>query len=262
MKIPTMEKVIMTIIHSYAICGFYIALIHVNIHFKAIEDRNLLNTKNNVVSKGEHVPTIKQMKQLLKERARCYYAMLVKAKIFSLPKQMVMQLVITISFYVNAFVWHRGVSQVLPPLIIVEGMVLDFNKHFHVIFGEYVHTYEGTTNNMKLRTVCALALGPSGNLQGSICCYSLEIGKILHHFLNDITILKIPGDTLCCLRYIVRKEKSTKGLIFGDQNNNNHGIFDISTGVNDVITTDTNATGNDNAAIDTHVNLPSKLETE
>ena len=57
---------------------------------------------------------------------------------------MVIHLMTTVNFYVNAFVWRRGVSQVLPPVTIVEGLVVDFNKHFHVIFGEYMHTYEGT----------------------------------------------------------------------------------------------------------------------
>ena len=265
-KIPTMEKMIMTIIHSYAIRVFYIAIIHVDIQFKAIKDRNLLKTKVNVVSKGEHVPEIKRVNRMLKERACCYYAMLVEAKIYILPKQMVMQLMNNVSFYVNAFVWRQGVSQVLSPLTIMEGTVLDFNKHFHVIFGEYVHTYEGTTNNMKLRTVGALTLGPSRNLQGGIRCFSLETGKIFHRFLNDVTILKMPDDVLRRLTYIVRKEKSVQGLVFGDRNDNNQERFEISTGVGDdaavTIATDTNATENDNAAIDTHVNHPTELQLD
>ena len=74
----------------------------------------------------------------------------------------------TVTFYVNAFVWQEGVSPTLPPVTIVEGLVVDYNKHFHVIFGEYMHTYKGTDNTMKNRTVGALALGPSGNLQSGV----------------------------------------------------------------------------------------------
>ena len=55
-----------------------------------------------------------------------------------------------VTFYIDTFVWQPGVSKVLPPLTIVEGNTLDFQKHFHVIFGEYVHTYEGTDNTMNL----------------------------------------------------------------------------------------------------------------
>ena len=75
---------------------------------------------------------------------------------------------ITVNFYVNAFVWAGGASPFLPPVTIVEGLVVDYTKHFHVIFGEYMHTYKGTDNTMKPRTVGALALGPSGNLQGGV----------------------------------------------------------------------------------------------
>ena len=54
----------------------------------------------------------------------------------------------TVMFYVNAFVWKKGTSQVLLPLMIVEGTVLDYNLYFRVIFEEFAQTYEGTTNTM------------------------------------------------------------------------------------------------------------------
>jgi len=87
-----------------------------------------------------------------------------------LPRIMVIHLLTTVIFYINAFVWRKGVSQYLSPLTILEGVVLDYNLHFQVIFGEYVHTYDETTNTMKARTVTAIALGPNDNLQGGIIC--------------------------------------------------------------------------------------------
>ena len=167
----------------------------------------------NVVSRGEHVPDIERFPQVLKERARCYFAMVCKIDITSLPKTIVIYLMMTVNFYVNAFVWQEGVSPILPPVTIVEGLVVDFNKHFHVIFSEYMHTYEGATNTMKDRTVGALALGPSGNLQGGIRCFSLCTGKVLHQFMKDVTLLKMSHEVLGRLKYITSKEKSVKGLI-------------------------------------------------
>ena len=82
-------------------------------------------------------------------------------------------------FYVNTFVWLEGVSKVLPLLIIVERLVLDYNLHFKVVFGEYLQTYEGTHNDLTLHTINALVLGPNMNMQGSIRCYSLAIGQVL-----------------------------------------------------------------------------------
>ena len=72
---------------------------------------------------------------------------------------------------------------------------------------------------MKNCTVGALALGPSGNLQGGIRCYSLLLGRVLHRFMKDITLLKMPHEVLGRIKYITSKEKSTKGLIFGDRHN-------------------------------------------
>ena len=97
----------------------------------------------------------------------------------SLPRMMVVQLMITVVFYINAFAWQKGVSQILSPLTIVEGTALDYNLHFRVIFGEFVQTYEGTSNDMAPRCVDAIALGPNGNLQGGIRCFSLATGKVL-----------------------------------------------------------------------------------
>ena len=75
--------------------------------------------------------------------------------------------------------WLKGASDVLPPLTIVEGTVLDYNLHFRVIFGEFLQTHEGTKNDMTPRAVDTIALGPNGNLQGGIRCFSLETGRVL-----------------------------------------------------------------------------------
>ena len=93
---------------------------------------------------------------------------------------MVIHLMITVNFYMNTFVLQKGISQILPPLTIVKGLVPDANKHFHILYGKYCNTYKGTTNTMELRTVGALALGSTGNTQGGVRCYSLRTGKILN----------------------------------------------------------------------------------
>ena len=67
----------------------------------------------------------------------------------------------------------KDVSKVLPLLTTIEGITLDYHLHFRVMHGEFVQTYEGTRNDMSLRTVDALVLVPNGNMQGSIRCYSL-----------------------------------------------------------------------------------------
>ena len=94
----------------------------------------------NVVGKEEHVPEIERYHRTIKERMRCYYAML--PFLPYLPRMMVIHMLMTVVFYMNAFVWDQGVSEHLPPVTLIEGLVLDYWKHFHVIPGEYVHTFE------------------------------------------------------------------------------------------------------------------------
>ena len=165
---------------------------------------------------------------------------------------MVIRLMITVNFYMNTFVWRKGISQILPPLTIVKGLVPDANKHFHVLYGEYCNTYEGTTNTMELRTVGALALGPTGNTQGGVRCYSLRTGNILNRMMKDIIIAKMPEEALGRLKYITKKEKSVKGLTFGCRNNDDDD--DDTTGVLDGET--------DNENTDDHINPPNTLEAD
>ena len=106
---------------------------------------------------------------MIEERCRYFCTMV---PFHSLPRMIVVHLMVTVVFYINAFVWQKGVSKILSPLVIVEGVTLDFNLYFRVIFEEFVQTYEGTKNNMTPRSVDAIALGPNSNLQGGIRYFS------------------------------------------------------------------------------------------
>lgn len=69
MKISTIEHVIDTVLRAYAVRGFHVRAIHVDIQFKAILDRENLPVLTNVVSRGEHVPEIERYIRVVKERA-------------------------------------------------------------------------------------------------------------------------------------------------------------------------------------------------
>ena len=102
-------------------------------------------------------------------------------------------------------------------MTILEGIVLDCNLYFQVIFGEYAHTYESTTNITNFRTVGVIALGPTGNLQGGVRFFSLVSGKILQRVKKDYTLLKIPEDAI--RRLLTMEKNSVDSLHFGDRNN-------------------------------------------
>ena len=141
MKIPIMEEAVEGIVKSYAVRGFLVKFIFVDLQFKATKDRgNIEGAIINIVSRDKHVEDIEQYIRVLKEKARCYWAMLPFEKI---PKRMVVHILLTVSFYVNAFAPKSGISDHMSPMTIVEGVKLDYNKHFKVIPGKYAQTFEG-----------------------------------------------------------------------------------------------------------------------
>ena len=89
---------------------------YIDMQFKPLKDRNRVGVAFNLVSKEEHVATIERYHRVIKERCRCYCAML---PFKYLPRQMVVGFMKTVVFYINSFAWIDGVSSVLPPLSIV-----------------------------------------------------------------------------------------------------------------------------------------------
>ena len=81
--------------------------------------------------------------------------------------------------------------QVIPLIMIIEGVVIDYRLHFRVLYGEYLQTYKGTDNAMSQRIVDAIAMGPNSNLQGGIRYFSLDTGRILQQAWRDIMIYKM-----------------------------------------------------------------------
>ena len=75
--------------------GFKIAVIEVDMKFKALRDQNLIGVPINVVARDEHVPKIERWHRVIKERARCYCAMLPYE---NLPRMMVIHLMKTAVF--------------------------------------------------------------------------------------------------------------------------------------------------------------------
>ena len=95
--------------------------------------------------------------------------------------------------------------------------MLDYDTHFQVIFGEYAQTYEGTDNTMQERTVRAIALGPSGNLQGGVLFFSLDTGRVLNRAKTDYKLLPMPADVIKRVNQMARK--SRMGLLYADRHN-------------------------------------------
>ena len=68
MKIPVMEAAIQGVVKSYAVRGFLVKFIFVDLQFKAIKDRNdIKGPILNIVSWDEHVKDIERFIRVLNE---------------------------------------------------------------------------------------------------------------------------------------------------------------------------------------------------
>jgi hypothetical protein len=163
----------------YSTRGFHIDNIHADNEFNipALHDA-LLPTNFRIYATGEHVGAIERSVRTVKERCRSICHTLPYRKF---TKLMTIRLIDTAIFWLNAFPSKNGVSDFLSPSSIVQGHNKpDFN-HKTIVFGSYAMVFVGTQNNMKARSVPAIALGPS-NEWGGHYFMSLFSGKRLHSY--------------------------------------------------------------------------------
>ena len=99
----------------------------------------------------------------------------------ALPMKMVIHLVYFVVLWLNAFPSKKCVSDNISPREIVSRKKINFIKHCKALFGSYVEASEDAdiTNEMKPRTCECIALGPTGNRQGSQKVLCLRTGKVL-----------------------------------------------------------------------------------
>ena len=107
-------------------------------------------------------------------------------------------------------------SQVLSPRTIITGQTLDYNHHCVYQFGEYVQTHEQHNNSMEARTIGALAMRPTGNVQGSYYFYSLSSGRIINR--RNATKLPMPADVIDRVEMMAIQNMSNPGLMFTNRN--------------------------------------------
>ena len=94
---------------------------------------------------------------------------------------MVIHLVYNVTVFVNTVPGSLGVSERHSPREIVTQRTFDFEWDCKVQLGAYVQASidDIVTETMKLRMHGCIALGTSGNWQGSTMCFDLDTGKVV-----------------------------------------------------------------------------------
>lgn len=169
-----------------------------------------LQAEMNVVSRGEHVPEVERYIRTVKERVRGTYGIL---PFTSIPTRMIIELVYNSVFWLNAFPFEDGISSTLSPRVLVTGKPVDCAKHCRIEFGRYAQIHEEHDNSMTSRTTGAIALGPTGNSQGSYFFLSLVSGRSVNR--GHWTELPITEDVIQRVNAMGSRFREGNDVIFG-----------------------------------------------
>ena len=102
----------------------------------------------------------------------------------------------------------------MSPRTIITGLEVNFNNHYKLEFGEYVHTYEEHDNTMASRICAAISLRPTGNSQGGYYFMSLRTGAHLNR--NHWTTLPLPSTVKLAIEQLAKN--NPEGLDIRDRN--------------------------------------------
>jgi hypothetical protein len=165
----------------------------------------------NCVSRDEHVPEIERHIRTVKERTHCIYNQLPFTK---MPAQITIEMVYASTFWLNMFLPTNGVSKKMSPRAIIVGGELDYAKHCRLEFGTYCQVHEEHDNTMATRTTGAIALRPTGNIEGGYYFFSLATGRRLNR--NRWTELPMPADVIDRVYTLARRGLAVEGLSFAE----------------------------------------------
>ena len=146
----------------------------------------------NLATRNEHVPEIERQHRVIKERAHaCCSTLPFKV----LPKLLLVKMVKNCVIWINMFPAKGGIPNVSPRTLMT-GIKLDYSKHFRLPFGSYVQVRDdpSLTNSPTARTVGAITLGPTSNLQGGYKLLNLRTGKKITR--RNYTHLPMPSEVI------------------------------------------------------------------
>eukprot|EP00804_Cyclotella_cryptica_P002560 CCRYP_010401-RA/>CCRYP_010401-RA protein AED:0.15 eAED:0.13 QI:0/0/0/0.5/1/1/8/0/1350 len=195
------------VLNIYRRGGFTVRVVLMDMEFEPLADVFDLVTINKTAAR-EHVGEIERGIRSIKERASCTISEFPKDII--LPQKFVIHLVSFVVFWLNATPSTKGISTTLSPREIVTQQKVDFARHCRVPFGAYVEASEDAiiTNTMRPRTHGCIALGPSGNLQGSIKCFDLKTGMVVKR--RVVHELPMPDSVIRRISYWEKKSKQAQ----------------------------------------------------
>ena len=215
--LKTIFKAFRGVFNFYYKHGFRITMVMADGEFAALQTLlvDIIGAPNlNLTAANEHEPFIERRIRVIKERVR---ALRYTLPFRNLPKKMVANMVLYVTKLLNFFPAKNGLSDTLSPKAIVTGEHLNY-KHYNLPFGSYCQVHEEThpRNNMAARTLGAISLGSSGNMQGAQRFLSLKTGEVIVRY--SWTEVPMPDEVIQRVNYFGRDQPEQ--LTFADR----HGV--------------------------------------
>jgi hypothetical protein len=119
-----------------------------------------------------------------------------------------------IVLWLNAFLVRTGISDWFSPQELLVRLRLNYKKHCWVLLGTYceIHDKLDPLNSMVACTHKGIALGPTGNLQGSMKFYCLNTGRLLKR--RSFTAMPMPQRIIKWVNAIGKREKQGRDFCF------------------------------------------------
>ena len=186
-----MLKGLKSIINLYRACGIAVTQINADMEFACVRD-DLRPVFLNIAASDAHIGDIERSIRTVKEDTRTLTSLLPFPKF---PRELIIGAVVSAIRSRNQLPAPRGISKTLSPATLVTG---EPSPDYHTIsklkYGDFVHTYEGTSNDNNPRTIPTIALYPSNNSSGSWYFMSLTTVYLIHR--QQYTKLPAPEDII------------------------------------------------------------------
>jgi hypothetical protein len=199
----SLSKHITRVLQVYERAGFRVRTILMDGEFEKVQDLIPHVVCNMTVAK-EHISKAERTIRTIKERTR---GLLAALPFQHIPRRMKIEFVYFMVLWLNAFPVKDGISAAFSPRELLVWWQMDYSKHCRVLPGTYceVHVEPSPSNTMTPRTHEAIAMGPTGNLQGRVKFFCFTTGCILKQ--RSFTPYPMPDRVIKCVNAIGLREK-------------------------------------------------------
>ena len=211
----SLSKHMKRVTEVYGRAGFRVRSILMDGEFEKLKPL-MSSVECNTTAAKEHVSEVERTIRTLKERMRGLVATLPFER---LPRRMKIEFIYFMVLWMNAFPVKSGISKTFSPRELLLRWRLDYKKHCRVDPGTYceVHDEPVPTNTMMPRTHEAIALGPTGNLQGSVKFYCTKMGRVLKR--RSFTPMPMPARVIRRINSIGARERQEREFRFLNRRN-------------------------------------------